>query len=643
MKSRLLPFVLSFATMSAWGLSFKATMQPLKLPLTLALSLPAEQPETTPGEMTVGLQRMCGDGDVAHLAKENPTLEFVPQSTSSIDVIAGYWIVEGDHSPSVDYVPTPTNFMPVAYIKGAPIGNNPASLAISTEFLPINHSLTAGRNGLDILASEIVGVYKNGKRSYASNKSFRLLSGVFTCLNVDDASALVRLGSANYDYQPTPTEISNQVAHESGLSLTIYDTIKNLSESDYTSGNFPKVMAHIIGSTTGSNLKFPVDTTSAYSPLKIFLDKDNSSLKSQSGASGLSSSEIYSLEGTSSYAKFTQIMNLPWPDLSTAPIADTRPDPVTTPAPVLAAWDASHPTDTDKINFLNTKINQWKSALDISVTTPTSARLTYCGDVGLNTNQNIPLYKWEAFPMNVSCRKLYNEPAGTSPDSMELVSAFNQLTKSISIASDISNLQTNFYKYKRTLATRFFIANALEVFQRKATLDTALKISHANCFNTGGKPLISRLVGSYPLRFEVPATSTAYGLKPNPANHIHPEPLFALDDWFEYKDSDVMGLWGQVISRAPVYPPGSFTGDFYGYSGIDLSGVMYGDPVLESYPIPEPAPAEPIKPEEWGIALPVNDKSLLDATEVNGNTFKGPAVNILFKIRSVGGNCPGFC
>ena len=62
----------------------------------------------------------------------------------------------------------------------------------------------------------------------------------------------------------------------------------------------------------------------------------------------------------------------------------------------------------------------------------------------------------------------------------------------------------------------------------------------------------------------------------------------------------------------------------------------------------EPPPQEVIQPEpintnDWSVLLPVGDKAKLEATKVDGKSFQGQGINILFKIRSNGGTCPVFC
>ena len=665
MKSRYLLAVVTLTTCSAWGLSFKSNMQPLKLPVTIALSLPPEQPESAPGEITVGLQRMCGDGDVAHLAKENPTLEFVPQSTTKLNVVMGYWVTDGDESANPNYVPTASSFIPVAYIKDANIGNNPGSVTTFRTFLPVNHALPSEKNGMEILASEVVGSYKNATRAWGNTKSYRVFSGVFTCMDMDDAGAIVGKSDSNYKFMPSMTELTNQFSHDSGLSKNAFDAFNVLTQSTYN--DVPRKIGYKIGAPSGSLLNFSVDSNNAFTPLKIFLDKNESSLKAQMGASEINGGNIANLDSTTAFSKLSPVMDLHFPDLNSAPTSETRPvesavitqadldgwvtllPNTISPRPALGdsitsewltGWDNTHPTDADKVAFLNAKISQWKANFGGSIPSTDSEKIAYCQSLGLDTNQTTPNYRWEVFPMNTSCKKLFNSDPGTSTDSMDLATAYNQLFRQIPTYADLMTYQTNFFKLKKQLGNRFFVANAVEVLQDKVHGNSDIKISHANCFNTNGKPLISRLIGSYPLRYK--KDSAAYTVTPNALNHIHPEPLFALSDWKEYKESDVIGLWGQVVNRSPSFAPGSGAG-LYASSGVDISGTMYGDPSLSAYTPATPIPAEEIKPAEWGIYMPVNDKTQLNNNNVNSSTFKGPAVNILFKIRSIGGNCPGFC
>lgn len=70
---------LALSSLSASAMSFKAQIQPLKLPLMISTSQPPKVKFTPPGEISVGLMRMCGDGDVAHFEQEHPDFNFVPQ------------------------------------------------------------------------------------------------------------------------------------------------------------------------------------------------------------------------------------------------------------------------------------------------------------------------------------------------------------------------------------------------------------------------------------------------------------------------------------------------------------------------------------------------------------------------------------
>lgn len=629
---------------SAHALSFKANMQALRLPVTIGLSLPPDQADAAPGEMTVGLQRMCGDGDVANLAKNNPEIQFVPQSLNRLDIIAGYWIVDGaeDASP----LPTTNSFMPVAYIPGQAVADQPGSIQIADTFLPINHSVSSGKNGLEILAAEVVNTYKNASRSFGSSKSFRLYSGVFTCLDVDDNAALVSSKSSSFKFMPSPTELTNQINHGSGIPKSAYDAMKSLSESDYKSDGMPDVVGYKFGSPKGSLLYSQVDTGGVFAPLKVFFDKNPSKLKNQDGADNVQDDDITSLSSTTAFSKAKQILDLDKPNLSEAPIADTRPLE-SAPQAEKDAFNATHPTDADKLTYMNSMIQQWKNALPVVTSAmDLDAKFSFCESMGLNSNRAKASYKWEVFPMNVSCKKLFNETDQINTNDTSLFDAYNALTTPVSNASQMANLLNNFWNAKRQLAMRFYVANALNVFQKNLQGDKNLVISHANCFNKGSQPLITRLVGSYPLHYKL--TASSYSTAPNPFNHLHPEPGFAISDWKNYAASDVLSIWGQVTSRTPVYPPGAFSG-ISGISGFkpgkdgDYAGGSDDYVAPPSIDLPDPIPPEPLNTLDWGVYLPLDKPETLPNYKVDGNTFKGPAINILFKIRSIGGSCPAFC
>jgi hypothetical protein len=616
---------------SAQAMSFKANMQSLRLPVTIGLALPPDQSDAAPGEMTVGLQRMCGDGDVANLAKTNPDIQFVPQDITKLDIVAGYWVVDG--ADDANPVPTPSNFMPVGYIKGQSVANLPSTVQIANLFLPMNHSVSEGKNGLEILAAEVVNIYKNANRAYASNKTFRMYAGVFTCLDMDDASGLVSADSSAFKFMPSSTEITNQFSHSSGLPKLAYDAFNSVSENNYKDNKIPNSVNYQFGSTSGSLLKYPVESVAVFSPLKITFDQtdgengnhDNEGEGYNNGKGGAS------LTGTPAFTQFKKILDLQFPDLKDAPIS-AAPLPSNASQADKDKFAADNPTDADKIRYLNSKINEWKNTLAINPSPDQDAKISYCQSLGINTDRSVPSFRWEVFPMNVSCKKLFNENESISSDKTSLSAAYKDLTSTIATSADMATLRDKFWSIKKTLAMRYYVANATNVLQKSLQTNSDLKISHANCFNSGSKPLITRLVGSYPIRFTL--SGSAYTTSPNPFNHLHPEPLFALSDWKNYASSDIIGIWGQVVNRTPYYPPGAFSGVTGGVDGsIDPGSII----------LPDPIPATPINPLEWGVYLPINDSTELSKNKVEGKTFKGPAINILFKIRSIGGSCPGFC
>jgi hypothetical protein len=590
-KSKLIvpSLLIALGTQCALAMTFKAQIQPLKLPRTLLMSQPAQVPDTVAGDLSVGLMRMCGDGDVANFSKEHPSFDFVPQTTTKLDVITGYWITDAeDKNP----VPTKENFYPVAYVKDLAIANTSAAVKFADTTLPINHALSTPINGLKVLSIDMINVYRNATRAFGANKSYRLYAGTFTCMNVDDGAALVSKENSDYKFNPSPVEITHVFTHPLGLKAKAETEAVN-------SGSDKMRMSVSTQPSTDSLYTMEPDEVGVRFPYQFKFE---------------SSGDI-SLSGTESFELYKKVMAYSLPKIEDAPSSSTA-DPK---EPASAA---------DKIKYYNEKINGMKNAFGVVPGTSDSAKISYCKGLGLDVSTEKSTYKWEAFPMNASCKFLHNDS--------DLSEAYTDMFREVSSLTVIPD-EAKFSSYKRNLAKRFYAANAIEVAQKNLNNSSALKLSHANCFNSGSNPIIGRVVGSYPLHFTPDSSGARFTILPNANNHVHPEPLFALSDWKQYSASDVHGIWGQVIQSTPTYAPvvdGDSTLDGPG-SYVPPSGGIKGKTMEEQE-------AE-FDPRDWSILLPLNDKVQILDRKIDGKTFQVPGINILFKIRSVGGSCPGFC
>lgn len=561
---KLLIASLALSSLSASAMSFKAQMQPLKLPLMISTSQPPKVKFTPPGEMSIGLQRMCGDGDVADFSNDHPDFDFVPQSTTQLDVIIGYWVVE----EGADFVPNSNNFYPVGYRK-SPIAESSSSVVYNGNFIPMNKSFSPGPNGVNIIATDIINLRNIAQRSMGSAKNYRIFAGASTCLNPTDSAALATPGTPGFTFTPSPVEIGHVLSHEDSSSSTapglVYEAEKAVSSLDTSTSSkvdkFAKDNDHVSyqigmkGSTPDTIYKgggTGYDATTQ-KPFEFNVGK--------SGGADIEA------KASGAWSAFKDIANLDYPDLSALPPTAT---------------------DADKLAEYKNKLNA--ASISSKLSASTSNELSYCASFNLNTNSNAPQYKWEAFPMNLSCKFLFKGSA--------LVTAFSALYNPSSLPS-----QSVFEDLKRNLAARFYVAAVFEAVQKTMHADSGIKIERASCYNKpSGKPMIYSLVGSYPFQFQLSAKH--WQVNPLSLTHHHPEPLFALSDFQRYFDSDKVGVFGQVL---------------------------------------DPAAAQNIQAQDWGISFPVKDKSEWINNDVDSATFNSSPINIYFRIRSIGGSCPMFC
>lgn len=531
---------------SASAMSFKAQIQPLKLPLMISTTQPPKVKFTPPGEISVGLMRMCGDGDVAHFEQEHPEFDFVPQTVTNLHVLVGYWVVEAD---STNPVPSSANFYPIGYRKNE-IAEGPTTIKYEGKFLPINKSFSPGPNGLNLMAMEILNLHKVAKESFGAQKDYRIFAGASTCVTPAQESALADASSSGFTYTPSPVEILHTLTSTGSGQLL---DLANSAANDLDASEDNKVNQFV---NKYDKVKFTMGDKNE----SIY--KDNTTYIAEPGKKpyrydiGNHGESMTSLQ---SFAIMEEIAKLDYPTMTGA-------------------------TDADKLlEYRNTM-----TALSTYSKVSGIDSMAKCKSVAnIDVNGAAPQYKWEAFPMNLSCKHLLSNG--------QLQNKVTELFKPDTLPD-----QAKFDSLKKDLAKRFFVASVFETAQKALHASSSVKIERPNCFNTSGsQKLIHRLVGSYP--FEFKKTAGAYKINPSAYNHVHPEPLFALVDYTRYFSDDRVGVWGQVL-------PASATPD----------------------------------PEAWGMKFPLKNQDWSD-NEVDSSTFNGVPININFKIRSVGGSCPMFC
>ena len=568
----ILPLALiSLGTQLALGMTFKTQIQPLKLPRTLMMSAPTQVPDTVAGDLSVGMMRMCGDGDVVRYSQTYPDFNFVAATQTKLDVITGYWIADADEKSPV---PSPTNFYPVAYVKDVSVSESSAGVKFVDAALPINHALSNPVNAFKILSIDMTNIYRNATRSYGAKKSYRLYAGAFTCINMDDAGAVISAKSSDYKYTPSPVEITHVFTHPLGL--------KAKAEAEALKAGSDKMKMSVSSQPKNDSLySMEPDESDVRFPYHFKFDEGD-----------------ISLSGTKAFDLYKKVMAYNHPKLEDAPSSSTA--------------EPKEPASADdKIKYYNDKIVEMKNSFGAIPNTSEQDKISYCKNLGLNVSEEKSPYKWEIFPMNASCKFLHDEA--------EFSDAYSKLFQTINSITLVPD-ESKFNGLKKNLAKRLYAANAIEVAQKNLNESSNLKISHANCFNSNSKPIINRVIGSYPFHFSPDPAAPRFTILPNVNNHVHPEPLYAIRNFNQYHASDVHGIWAQVISSGPVYTPGEAT-EFY---------------------VPDYQEAE-FDPRDWSILLPVNDKLQLLDRKIESKTFQVPGINILFKIRSVSGSCPGYC
>lgn len=235
-------------------MNFQSPVNPLKIPLTLSVDQPPAIKYVPPGNIGVSSTSYCGDGDVQSFGNQYQSFDFLPSNTTSMDTIAGYWIVgEGE-----SVLPTPENWFPVAYQK-VPMNGTAAP------FKSISQNPTPNLNLMTLIGSDLVNVYQAAKDSFGSTKKFSVFTALFSCVNPDDSSKLVH--GAPGAYAPSAIELVH--------SLKVIDDEVNTAFNGDIADIIKKNKIKITLRTSGSNLASMTDRPKPYTMTPNDSDGEN--------------------------------------------------------------------------------------------------------------------------------------------------------------------------------------------------------------------------------------------------------------------------------------------------------------------------------------------------------------------------------
>lgn len=282
-------------------------------------------------------------------------------------------------------------------------------------------------------------------------------------------------------------------------------------------------------------------------------------------------------------------------------------------------------------------------------------KILKCRDFGLNVSTSAKVYQWENFPLNASCKALYE---GYLP----LQSLYNDLVNPDFYIDEDAQLER-----KKKLVQNLYLAAAFESAQNYIQANANYKVVNHHCFKgSTTRSYIDRLIVSYPIKVNYDATTHKYVLD-STATHLHPEPLYALRNGlttyakytresisYAYTGSGSGSGDGSTEDVSVIGDDSGSGGDFSGggtytttvtpagaNSMADINSVycqIYGDACQPSEMLPE-----------WknsGFLIPVNGSNRSLHT-IDANTFDVP-MNINLKIRGLsrdGFACQGviFC
>ncbi len=416
-------------------------------------------------------------------------------------------------------LPSESNWYPIANQK-IDIAENQANTVWTGQFNQISHAPSASNvNVMKLLQNEIKNLQETAILSYGSTKQYRIFSGAFACVDPSESSEL-----DSTDYAPSPV-----------------DTVLSL-----------KVIEQEVNSAfNGQNLN------------QIIQDNRKLKISLKSSPTGV---------GTTGVKAYDLSLGNHGENLEGAPLYDTYKKILELDNPP-AATDGDSYRAAMAANSLSNSIGSGLSG----------DKIDYCNNQGATSNKTTKTYKYEAFPLNLSCKKLI--------DNGNLSDSFAALFTPSDKLSD-----SDFKTAQKNLAKRFLMAAVYEAAQEK--LENDAKVVHAGCFRKGSQSnLISRLISSYPLNFKQVANK--FSIQTNPSNIIHPESLFALHDFSSYSANDAKAVWGQVIPSQAIP------------SDLNVNGILFR----------------------------LEEKAELQGQELD---FNAP-ININIKVRSVGGSCTMYC
>lgn len=387
----------------AWTMSFSANVKHFQPPVTMAVEQPQAIKFTAAGAISVSATSYCGDGDVVSFAGSNPSFDFIPNSSTTMDAIAGYWIVE-DGATGNALLPTSSNWYPIAYKKVPLTGSGSAN----GHFFSISHNeVPTNKNVMKLISSDLINLYTAAKESFESKKKFKVFTAILSCVNPDGAANLITDGSGTYE--PTPIELVHSLKE---INKQVNDAFNPTSLTKIVENNKKvKIELKDAGSRNLGNENSP-------KPYDFSLGNQGDPI---SGAL---------------YETYKNILGAPYPE------KDESPSPEEYTAKMVALG--------------------WHSAIKSGMT---ADKIAYCKAQGANSDKDTKTYSnLEPFPLNLSCKNLFNgadlidsynalfNPAAI-PTEDEFKTAQKALAKRFLMAAVYQTAQA-YFNTKNTVATK---------------------------------------------------------------------------------------------------------------------------------------------------------------------------------------------
>jgi hypothetical protein len=318
----------------------------------MAVEQPPAIKFTTAGAIAVNATSYCGDGDVVSFAGSNPSFDFIPNSSTTMDAIAGYWIVEEGATGNA-LLPTSTNWQPIAYKKIPLTGTGSSDghfFSISQNVVPTN------KNVMKLISSDLINLYSAAKESFESKKKFKVFTAILSCVNPDGAENLITDGSGTYE--ATPIELVHSLKEINSEVNEAFDTT-NLS-------------------TIKNNKKVKID-------FKAATDRNLGNENSPKPYDFSLGNQGEPISGPL-YDTYENILDASFPTLDDTP----SPEEYTTEMVALG----------------------WHNGLKTGMA---GDKIDYCNAQGANSDKDAKKYpKFEPFPLNLSCKNLFTEGSNTT-------------------------------------------------------------------------------------------------------------------------------------------------------------------------------------------------------------------------------------